>query len=184
MNIINRKTCKPVLATFLLATVSQISTLMAGDNLAAEAKAAIAKIQSADSSLTNLLGTSAGYVVFPSVGKGGVIFGAEHGNGVVYEKGKAVGEATLTEINVGPQLGGGIFYEVIFFESDQVLANFKEGHCELSAEVNATLAEEGAALNAKYRDGIMIFTLPRSGLMAQAAVGGQKFSYKPRIDSR
>ena len=55
----------------------------------------------------------------------------------------------------------------------------KEGHFEMSAKVDAIAAAEGAALNAKYREGVLIFTLPRSGLMAQAAIGGQKFSYKP-----
>ena len=90
------------------------------------------------------------------------------------------GEATLREINVGPQVGGGTFYEVIFFETAESLANFKEGHFEMSAKVAAIAAAEGAALDAKYREGVIVFTLPRSGLMAQAAIGGQKFSYKPR----
>lgn len=49
----------------------------------------------------------------------------------------------------------------------------------MSAEVEAIAAAEGAALNAKYREGVLIFALPRTGLMAQAAIGGQKFSYKP-----
>jgi hypothetical protein len=71
------------------------------------------------------------------------------------------------------------FYEVIFFETTEGLANFKEGHCEMSAEVSAVAAVEGAALTAKYRRGVVVFTLPRNGLMAQATIGGQKFSYKP-----
>jgi len=172
-------TIKPVLTALLLATLGQAFTVMAGGDLGAEAKTAISNLQSADSALTNLFNNSAGYAVFPSVGKGGLIFGAEHGNGVVFENGKPVGEATLTEINVGPQVGGEAFYEVIFFETAEALANFKEGHFEMSAKVDAVAAAEGAALNAKYRDGVIVFTLPRNGLMAQAAIGGQKFSYKP-----
>ncbi|HWW00366.1 MAG TPA: hypothetical protein VNZ64_11765 [Candidatus Acidoferrum sp.] len=172
-------TRKSVLAAFLLATLGQAVSVIAAGDLGAEAKIAISNLQRADSALTNLFNNSAGYAVFPSVGKGGLIFGAEHGNGIVYEKAKPVGEATLTEINVGPQVGGGTFYEVIFFETAEALANFKEGHFEMSAKVNATAAAEGAALDAKYRDGVIVFTLPRNGLMAQAAIGGQKFSYKP-----
>jgi lipid-binding SYLF domain-containing protein len=98
---------------------------------------------------------------------------------MVYEKGRPIGEATLTEINVGPQVGGQAFYEIIFFETAEALANFKEGDCEMSAKVSVVAAAEGAARNAKYRKGVLVFTLPRSGLMAQAAVGGQKFSFKP-----
>ena len=49
---------------------------------------------------------------------------------------------------------------------------------EVLAPRSGRLAE-GAALSAKYREGVIVFTLPRSGLMAQVAIGGQKFSYKP-----
>ena len=119
-----------------------------------------------------------GYAVFPTVGKGGLIFGAERGNGLVYENGNPVGETTLTEINVGPQAGGQTFYEVIFFETADALANFKESNFEMSAKVSVAAAAEGAALNAKYRDGVLVFTLPKTGLMAQITVGGQKFKYK------
>jgi len=69
---------------------------------------------------------------------------------------------------------------VIFFETTEALANFKQSNLEMSAEVSAVAASEGAALNAKYRNGVVVFTLARTGLMVQAAIGGQKFKYKPR----
>ena len=178
-NIIGMKetTRNAVLAAILLVSVSAL--LARADDLNVEAEKAIKVLQTADSGLTNCFSRAAGFAVFPSVGKGGLIFGGEHGNGIVYEKGKPIGEATLTEINVGPQVGGQSFYEVIFFETSEALANFKQGNFEMSAEVSAVAAAEGASLNAKYRDGVMVFTLPRSGLMVQAAIGGQKFKYKP-----
>jgi lipid-binding SYLF domain-containing protein len=166
-----------ILAAILL--VSGNPLLARADDLNVEAEKAIKVLQSADSGLTNRFSSAAGYAVFPSVGKGGLIFGAAHGNGIVYEKSKPVGEATLTEINVGTQVGGQSFYEVIFFETSEALANFKQGNFEMSAEVSAVAASEGASLNAKYRHGVMVFTLPRSGLMVQASIGGQKFKYKP-----
>jgi hypothetical protein len=49
----------------------------------------------------------------------------------------------------------------------------------MSAKVSAVASAEGAALNAKYRDGVIVLTLPRSGLMAQVSIGGQKFRFKP-----
>lgn len=166
-----------VLAALLLASVSPV---LADDvDLRAEADKAIKALQNADSGLANYFSRAAGYAVFPSVGKGGLFFGAEHGNGIVYEKDKPVGEATLTEINVGAQVGGQLFYEVIFFETADALANFKESNFEMSAKVSAVIAAEGASANARYRDGVMVFTLPRTGLMAQATVGGQKFKFKP-----
>jgi lipid-binding SYLF domain-containing protein len=166
-----------VLTVVLIASSNKV--LAGGDELSAEAEKAIKALKSADSGLTNYFSRAAGYAVFPSVGKGGLIFGAEHGNGVVYEKGKPIGEATLTEINVGPQVGGQLFYEVIFFETSEALSNFKGGNFEMSAEVSAVAAAEGASLNTKYVYGAMVFTLPRTGLMVQASIGGQKFKYKP-----
>ena len=166
-----------MITVLLLASCSAV--LAGGGDLREEAEKAIKVFQNADSQLTNSFRRAAGFAIFPGVGKGGFIFGAEHGNGVVYENGKPIGEATLTEINVGAQIGGQSFYEVIFFETAEALANFKRGNFEMSAKVSAVAAAEGAALNAKYRDGVTVFTHPRTGLMAQATIGGQKFEYKP-----
>jgi len=173
------KIINPLLPALFLTSLSPVLTVTAGGDLRAEAETAIKNPQSADSTFTKLFSNSSGYAVFPNVGKAGFIFGAEHGNGVVYEQGKPIGEATLTEINVGPQVGGEAFYEIIFFETPGALASFKEGHLEMSAKVSAMAAAEGAALNAKYHEGVLVFTMPRSGLMAQAAIGGQKFRFKP-----
>ena len=172
--------CRSVLGVLLLASVTSALTASgADDELAAEAQKAIKTLQGADSALINLFTNAAGFAVFPSVGKGGLIFGGEHGKGIVYEKGKPIGEATLTEINVGLQVGGQSFYEVIFFETTEALADFKQSNFEMSAKVSAVAASEGASLNAKYRNGVAVFTLARTGLMVQAAIGGQKFKYKP-----
>jgi len=146
--------------------------------LAAEAERAIQAFERADSGLKGFFDGSAGFAVFPSVGRGGLIIGGEHGKGLVYESGKPVGEATLTEVNVGAQVGGESFYEVIFFETENALTHFKQSNFEMSAEVNAVAAAEGAAKNAKYRDGVTVFILARTGLMVQATIGGQKFKYK------
>jgi len=165
-----------LLISLLLASGS---SLLADEDLRLESEKAIDALKNADSGLTNYFSRAAGFAIFPSVGKVGFIFGAEHGNGVVYEKSKPVGEVTLTEINVGAQAGGQTFYEVIFFETAEALANFKESNFEMSAKVNAAIAAEGASLNARYQEGVMVFTLSKTGLMAQATVGGQKFKYKP-----
>ncbi|MGP8239947.1 MAG: hypothetical protein ACLQVW_31645 [Limisphaerales bacterium] len=174
----NKNICHAVLTALLLVSPSLTSVARAQD-LRAEAEKAIKVLQNADSGLSNVFCQSPGYVVFPSVGKGGLFFGAEHGNGLVYEKGKPVGEATLTEINVGPQVGVQAFYEVIFFETVDALSNFKQGNYEMSAEASAVGVTEGASVNAKYREGVMVFALPRGGVMLDASIGGQKFKYTP-----
>ena len=168
----------PLLAALFIAAASPVLTVIAAGDPRADAETAIRNLQSADSTLINLFTNSAGYAVFPRVGKARLILGGEPGNGIVYEQGKPAGEATLTEINGGPQVGGQAFYEIIFFETAEALENFKQGHFEMSAKVNTVAAAEGAALAAKYRDGVLVFTMPRSGLIGQVAIGGQKFRFR------
>jgi lipid-binding SYLF domain-containing protein len=167
------------LAALLAIAVIPTQSVRAAGDLKTEAEQAITIFKKADSELKKFFDTSVGYAVFPSVGKGGLIIGGERGKGLVYEKGKVIGEATLTGITFGAQVGGEHFYEVIFFETAEALSDLKESKCQLSAEVNAVAAAEGAAKTAKFQQGVAVFTLPRSGLMAQATVGGQKFKFKP-----
>lgn len=132
-----------------------------------------------DSGLERFFDTSAGYVIFPNVGKGGFIIGGASGNGVVYENGDVIGLANLKKLNIGLQAGGQAIIEVIFFETPVDLARFKEGKFQFAAEASAVALKSGIAVNAKYKDGVAVFALPKAGLMADASVGGQKFTYDP-----
>jgi len=136
------------------------------------------KLLEADSGLEHFFDKSAGYVIFPNVGKGGFIIGGASGNGVVYENGDAIGMADLKKLNIGLQAGGQAIIEVIFFETDTDLQRFTEGKFEFAAETSAVALKSGIAFNAKYKDGVAVFALPKAGLMADASVGGQKFGYK------
>jgi len=132
-----------------------------------------------DSTLQKLFDDSAGYVVFPNIGKGGFIFGGAHGKGLVYEDGKLVGLASLTQATVGAQIGGQVYREAIFFETKDTLLTFKQSRVELSAQATAIAAAEGAAAGARYSEGVIVYVDPIKGLMAEASVGGQKFSFTP-----
>ncbi|TDU42667.1 lipid-binding SYLF domain-containing protein [Gelidibacter sediminis] len=132
----------------------------------------------ADETLSDYFDSAAGYVIFPNVGEGGFIISGASGNGVVYENGIAIGMADLKKVDIGFQAGGQAIIEVIFFESEADLAEFKEGHFEFSAEASAVAVKSGVAVTAGYNDGVVAFALPKAGLMADASVGGQKFSFK------
>jgi lipid-binding SYLF domain-containing protein len=147
--------------------------------LSDDVRIAIESFKAADSSIKKLFDSATAYVVFPNVGKGGLVFGGAHGRGLVYEQGKLIGSASLSQFTFGAQIGGQEFSEVIFFETKDALARFKESNVEMSAQVNAVAAAEGAARNAKYEEGIAIFTKPKTGLMAEASVGGQKLKFTP-----
>jgi lipid-binding SYLF domain-containing protein len=161
-----------------LAALSGFATARA-DNLNNEAAQAIGAFKKADTGLTNFFRDSVGYVVFPSVGKGGFIVGGAHGDGVVYEKGNTVGRASLSQASIGAQAGGQTFAEVIFFESPKALADFKEGKFEMSADMSAAAAGEGVSKSVKFKNGVAVFSLAKKGLMVSAAIGGQKFKFEP-----
>jgi lipid-binding SYLF domain-containing protein len=143
------------------------------------AKKAIGELERADPGLTKLFGSAAGYAVFATVGKGGLGVGGAHGTGVLYEASLPLGKTSLTQLTVGLQAGGQAYTEVIFFETEKSLKDFKAGQFALAAQVSAVAAAEGASANAKYVNGVSVFTLAKGGVMAEASVGGQKFSYTP-----
>ena len=145
----------------------------------ADAEVAMKAMIAEDQGLENFFSESAGYVIFPNVGKGGLIVGGASGNGVVYENGSVVGMADLKKLDIGLQAGGQAISEVIFFEDEAALADFKQGEFEFSAQASAVVVKSGKAENAQYKDGVAVFAMPKAGLMAEAAVGGQKFSFKP-----
>jgi lipid-binding SYLF domain-containing protein len=170
------KLLTPIVFLTLLAPAVQAAE---DKKLQADVNSAIKEFQKADAGLKDTFKTAAGYVVFPNVGKGGFIIGGAHGNGLVYDKGKLIGHASLTQVTVGAQVGGQEFSEVIFFETREALAKFKDSEFAMSAQVSAVAASEGASKNAKYVDGVMVFTRAKTGLMAEASVGGQKFKFEP-----
>src|ERR1700679_2830176 len=77
-----KRTISNAVSASLLLIAPALTSVAMGEDLHEEAQKAIGVLQSADSGLTNLFSNSPGFVVFPSVGKGGLFFGAEHGNGV------------------------------------------------------------------------------------------------------
>ncbi len=163
----------------LLILALGASTVRAADDLASKANEAIATFQRTDSTLKKMMDESVGYAIFPSIGKAGFIIGGERGKGLVYQGGKLVGEARVTEVSIGATAGAESYSELILFESTSAIRDFKASDWEMSAKVSAVAAAEGAAKNAKYRQGVAVFTLTKGGLMVQASVGGQKFKFKP-----
>ena len=166
------------IAALLALMLTTAFTARAAD-LKAKSAEAMQNFKAADPGLTRFFTHSAGYAILPSVGEGGLIIGGEHGDGLVYEKGKVTGKVTLSEISLGAQAGGGKFSEVIFFETKAALRNFEQTEYEMSAAAKASIAASGVAANAKYDQGVAVFTLPQSGAMVKAAVGGQKFKFAP-----
>jgi len=145
---------------------------------------------------------SYGYAVFPTVGKGGIGIGGAYGKGRVYAQGKYVGDTTVTQVSVGFQLGGQAYSQIIFFEDKRAFDEFTSGNFEFGAQASAVAITAGASAEATttgtsagasggknnattttagtgFHKGMAVFTVAKGGLMYEASIGGQKFSYTP-----
>ena len=156
------------------------------ERLARHVEKSIALFKKADPEIEKLFKSAAGYAVFTGVGKGAFGIGAAYGEGEVFTgpkllsgSNKKIGRASLTQVTIGFQLGGQAYDEVIFFETKETLEDFKAGKLAFSAQVSAVAAAEGASANAKYQQGVLVFTIAKGGLMYEASVGGQKFKFFP-----
>lgn len=142
-----------------------------------DAKKALEAFKAKDSGIQAHLDSAAGYAIFPNVGKGAWILGGAAGNGIVYEKGKVVGYTELRQIDVGFQIGGQAFSEIIIFKTEQALNEFKEGNFELEGSASAVIWDKGKGEAIQFQDGVGVAIMPKAGAMAGISVGGQKFNY-------
>lgn len=140
---------------------------------------AMDSFRKADPEIQAFIDKAYGYAVFPTVGKGAIGVGGAYGRGEVYEKGKMIGYCDLTQATIGLQLGGQAYSELICFEDKAALDRFTSGEFSFAAQVSAVALHSGASANAKYKDGVAVFTCGEAGLMYEASVGGQKFSFVP-----
>jgi lipid-binding SYLF domain-containing protein len=147
--------------------------------LQTSARETIGQFNKADPGFDKALKEAAGYVVFPKVGKAGFIVGAAHGDGEVFEKGKSTGTASVTMGTVGLQAGAQEYSQVIVFRDPAALARFKQNKFEFAANASAVAIKTGAAAAAKYDQGVAVFVRNLSGIMAEAAVGAQRFKFTP-----
>jgi Glyceraldehyde 3-phosphate dehydrogenase, C-terminal domain len=144
---------------------------------------------------------SYGYALFPTIGKGGIGIGGAYGEGRVYTAGAHVGNARMFQLTTGFQFGGQAYSQVIFFETRRDYDAFTSGNFEFNAQATAVAitaavsaeANTGGGVGASvsggrndastshvgYRKGMAIFTIAKGGLMYEASVGGQMFSYTP-----
>lgn len=138
---------------------------------------------------------SYGCVIFPTIGKGGIGIGGAHGKGWVFSNDDLKGISSMSQLTIGFQWGGQAFSQIIFLEDEATYTHFTSGNFEFGAQASAVAITAGANASsstaggsvagagsaqskADYSNGMATFTIAKGGLMYEASVGGQKFSYK------
>lgn len=137
-----------------------------------------------------------GYALFPTIGKGAVGVGGAFGKGRVFKGATYVGDVSMTQLSIGWQLGGQTYSELIFFETKEAFDKFIQGNFGFDAQASAVAiavgagaqaGTQGASANAAdkqskpvYVNGMTVFSMQKGGLMYEAALAGQKFTYHPK----
>jgi lipid-binding SYLF domain-containing protein len=149
-------------------------------NLVDESKLALNQMKADDPTLTDFVNQAYAYAIFPSVGKGGLIAGGAYGHGIAYEQGNMIGYTDLSQATVGAQIGGQTYSELLTFQSKADLDRFTTGKIRFDANASAVALKSGAGASAKYTDGVAIFVRTTGGLMAEASIGGQQFTFESK----
>jgi lipid-binding SYLF domain-containing protein len=188
------------LRRFLFPLLAMLMAWSLADTAAADAFTDTIELYRKSRAVQPFFNNSYGYVVFPTVGKGGIGIGGAYGKGKVFRRGKATGTAKLFKASIGFQFGGQAFSEMIFLEDKRAYDDFISGNFEfdasasavvITAGVQAKAGTEGATAGASagpatmgqaetsYRKGMAVFVHTKGGLMYEASIGGQKFSFVP-----
>lgn len=184
-------------STCLLASLFSAPAVQADESY----DQAIANFQQAKET-RKFFDTAYGYALFPTVGKGGIGIGAAYGKGRVFKGGVYMGDSSLTQISIGFQLGGQAYSEIIFFKDAKSYDDFTSGTFEFDAQASAVAINVGAnaqvgttgnsagagqsggnqSAKGAYINGMAVFTAAKGGLMFEAALAGQSFSFEPKAN--
>ena len=83
-------------------------------------------------------------------------------------------------MSIGFQAGGQAFRELVVFQNKAALDRFKGGNFELDAKAGGVAVTADISFDSAYEKGVAIFTMAKGGLMFEATVGGQKFTFEPK----
>ena len=185
---LRRVSVSPIILALLFATLfsmgcrssSQSANVGGWDpGLVESAQQTYSEFLEKDSSLSVFAEKSYGHAVYPTIGKGAIGIGGAYGTGAIFEQGNAIGSSVMTQVTVGFQFGGQVYSQLMFFENKEALDGFTAGNFKLAAQASAVAVTAGASANASYNRGVAIFTMTSGGLMYEASIGGQSFSFKP-----
>ena len=182
MNLLQLKKLQ-ILILFIGLSISYNLNAQVGGwqpELTADSKNALDKMVKTSAGIESYHKSAYGYVVFPKVTKAGLVLGGAGGKGIVYKNHVEVGSSSLKQASIGLQAGGQQYCEVIFFENKGAYNHFINGKLKFDAQVSAVAIKPGVSVDVAYVNGVAVFTQPLGGLMFEASVGGQHFTYKAK----
>ncbi|MGH7017188.1 MAG: YSC84-related protein [Caulobacteraceae bacterium] len=120
-------------------------------------------------------------LVFPTIIKGGLVFGAETGDGVLLSRREEpMGFFNISAASWGLQAGGQAFSYALFFMNDRALRYLhRSGGWAIGTDPNIVVVNTGAAVAANsttLSHDVYAFPFAQKGLMAGITIHGSKIT--------
>lgn len=169
-----------MIVTTLLMAVSTSAWAIDKNELNRTSKAALEKLTSQSAVAKELAQKATAILVFPSITKAGLVVGGQHGNGVLWQKGKPIGYYNTAGASYGMQAGAQKFGYAMFFMNQEALNSLsKSNGFEVGVGPSIVLIDEGMAkthtTNTLQND-IYAFVFSQKGLMAGLGLQGNKIT--------
>jgi lipid-binding SYLF domain-containing protein len=141
---------------------------------------ALATLHSQSSEAKALAARAKGILVFPKIVKGGLIIGAQAGEGALRVGGKTAGYYNTVALSYGLQAGVQWFGYAMYFMNDSALKYLDEsGGWEIGTGPSIVVVDTGAAGSAtttSLKEDIYVFFFEQKGLMAGLGLQGTKIT--------
>ena len=126
------------------------------------------------------LNAAKGVLIIPKVMQGGLVVGAEYGEGALRIGGKTVGYYNITAGSFGYQIGAQEKDIILVLMNDKVLEKFRTSeNWQAGVDAEVTLIKVGADESidtTKFKKPVVGFVFGQKGLMAGATIEGSKFT--------
>ena len=179
MNPTRRATLAMTLSGLALVQ-APIASAASAAKLTADGRRALQKLY-ADEPRSRLFGKNArAILVFPRILKAGFMVGAQTGDGVLLEHGKAAGFYNISAASFGFQAGGQAFSYALFFMSNGALAYIhKSDGWSLGTGPSVVVVDKGQSAEANtatLSHDVYAFPFAEKGLMAGIDIKGSKIT--------
>ncbi len=146
------------------------------------AKEALEEILGKAENAQTLFDQAYGYAVFDNM-RITFIFTGGGGSGVAVNKNS--GNRTYMKMGTGGLsfgIGAQKYQVIMFFEDEEKFTNFIEKGWKAESGANAAAGTAGANVGTQFRDGIAVYQITESGLMASADISGTKYSLDKKLN--
>jgi len=170
-----------VMCVFAIIGIFSIASYAATANeIDASVNASLNRFVKQVNGAQEFLDSAKGVLIIPKVMQGGLVVGAEYGEGALRIGGKTVGYYNIIAGSFGYQIGAQEKDIILVFMSDKVLKKFRNSeNWKAGVDAEVTVVKVGAdeSLNTmKFKQPVVGFVFGQKGLMAGATIEGSKFT--------